>query len=93
MTERTAIIRNANGIHCRPSALILQATKDYTGSLEITSDHGATDLRSVIGLIGLGLTQGLEVTIHVDGPDETAMADSLYELFERRFDFPPKSSR
>ncbi len=50
----------------------------------------ATDLRSVIGLIGLGLTQGLEVTIHVDGPDETAMADSLYELFERRFDFPPK---
>lgn len=91
MTERKATVQNAHGIHCRPSALILQHTKDYAGTILVSSCNGDADLKSVIALIGLGLTMSTPVTIQVEGPDEERMADELVELFERRFDFPPTS--
>lgn len=87
MVERHATIRNAHGIHCRPSALILRHVQSYGGVIHVKGDCGDTDLRSVISLLGLGLSEGQHVEIAVTGPDEEHMADELVELFEREFDF------
>jgi len=90
MMEASAIIQNAHGIHCRPSALIIKETAYYDGEIEVGAESGKTNLKSVIGLIGLGLEQGTQITIHVSGPDEAMFCQRLVELFERHFDFPQK---
>jgi phosphocarrier protein len=87
MVERHATVRNTHGIHCRPSALILRQVQTYAGRIHVQGDSGETDLRSVIGLLGLGLCEGHCVDIQVTGPDEERLADELLELFEREFDF------
>jgi phosphotransferase system HPr (HPr) family protein len=91
MVERTAIIRNSHGIHCRPSALIVKEVADYDGALEVVAPSGSADLRSMIGLIGLGLAPNTEITLRVSGVDEAAMCDRLVELFECHFDFPERT--
>ena len=89
MIERTATIHNSHGIHCRPSAVIVQAANQYSGRIQILAESGQTDLRSLLALVSLGLEAGDNVRIRVSGPDEERLCDRLVELFERRFDFPP----
>ncbi len=89
MTERTATVRNAYGIHVRPSSVIVKAAKEYAGTVEVTSQKGVTvDIKNILSLISLGLTCGQTLTIRVDGPDEAAVAGKMAELFETHFDFP-----
>ena len=90
MKECTSIVQNAQGIHCRPSAVIIKEVQEYPGQICVTA-HGQTcDLHSVIGLLALGLQKDSEVHIQVTGPDEEAVCRRLAELFATQFDFPPR---
>lgn len=90
MTRLTATVRNENGIHCRPSAVIIKEASTLRSRLRITADAGEADLRSITDLLALGLALGDRVEITTEGPDELLAAARLQELFERRFDFPPR---
>jgi phosphocarrier protein HPr len=89
MIERSATVRNSAGIHCRPSALIVTAAIAYPGKIQVTCDEGDVDLRSLLALVSLGLSEGTPVRIRVWGPDEETVCQKMVELFERHFDFPP----
>ncbi len=89
MIERTAIIRNDAGIHCRPAALIIKAASQFVGEMTVFSDAGQVDLHSMLALVSLGLDSGTQVRIRVSGPDEEAFCARLVGLFENRFDFEP----
>ena len=80
------------GIHCRPSTLIVERMRGYEGDLCVRRDGQESDLRSVLGLMALGLTEGERVEIRVAGRDEERTCEALVALFERRFDFPPRQS-
>lgn len=41
-----------------------------------------------MALIGLGLEEGTEIVVRVEGPDEEDQCRRLVELFETHFDFP-----
>lgn len=88
MVETTAVIKNSAGIHCRPTAVITQeATK--TGSvISVICPAGRCELGSALDLMMLGLEQGTQITLQVDGPDEEAVVAQFKELFETEFDFP-----
>ena len=89
MVEVTATICNEMGIHCRPSAIIVKATRGYRGKIELAAPNGSCDPRSILDLISLGLTKDTRVTLRVSGRSEKKFALELVHLFERRFDFPP----
>ncbi len=88
MVEIKVIIQNEAGIHCRPTALIMQKASTYDGIVTVVSPHGICKLDSALELMILGLEQGTEITLQVDGPDEAASAKNFKRLFETHFDFP-----
>lgn len=89
MFEVTATVRNAMGIHCRPSAVIAREARDCACDLEVIAPTGRCDPRSILDLIALGLAEGTPVTLRVSGHGEEAVAAKFVELFERHFDFEP----
>lgn len=89
MQTREAIVANAQGIHCRPSALIVKEFLGYPGKIRIANGSGSCDVSSVMQLLSLEMHQGSRVKIEVEGENEVAVADRLVELFETHFDFPP----
>ena len=89
MQIRQAIIANSQGIHCRPSALIVKEFQGYAGKIRITNGNGSCDVSSVMQLLSLEMHQGSKVKIEVMGGNESATADRLVELFQTHFDFPP----
>jgi phosphocarrier protein HPr len=86
--QTTAQIQNKDGIHCRPSTMIIKAMIDYEGTVLIRGERGKVSLKSVIGLMTLALLPGDKITITVDGPNEKETAAKVVELFETHFDFP-----
>ena len=90
MIEKAAVIQNRHGIHCRPSALIIKSLGDYDGTVEICSETGTVDCRSIMGLLTLGLEYKACITLRVSGPDEEETCERLAVLFETEFDFPPR---
>lgn len=91
MIEKTAIIRNGQGIHCRPSARIVTEASRYTGKITVYSEAGEADLRSLLSLVSLGLQENSSIRIRVEGDDEAAVCARFVALFETHFDFPPLS--
>ena len=89
MQIRQAIILNSQGIHCRPSALIVKEFMGYAGTIRISNASGACDVSSMMQLLSLEMHQGGKVKIEVMGENEVAAADRLVELFQTHFDFPP----
>lgn len=89
MEKRNAIIANEQGIHCRPSAVIVKEFMGYPGRILLRNRNGACDVSSVMQLLSLELRQGSHVTIEVEGENEAKVADRLLELLETHFDFPP----
>jgi phosphocarrier protein len=83
-----ATVQNEAGIHCRPTAKIIQAAATYPGTITVTGERGSTTLKSALEMMMLGLGQGAEVTIQVDGPDQNEILRKFTDLFEFHFDFP-----
>ena len=92
MIEKTATIRNEQGIHCRPSAKIVTEAMRHTCEIKVISAEGDADLRSLLSLVSLGLQAGTTVRIRVTGANEQAVCDRFVELLETHFDFPPQAS-
>lgn len=92
MIERSATIRNGQGIHCRPSAKIVTEASHHSATIRVLSETGEADLKSLLALVSLGLQEGAVVRIQVIGGDEAAICDRIVELFETQFDFPPLST-
>jgi phosphocarrier protein len=91
MTKVTARIRNEAGIHCRPSAAIVKEAMLYAGTILVSSSSGTCDVKSIMGLLALGLGPDEEITIEVSGAAEKEFAAKLKRLFETHFDFPPRA--
>lgn len=91
MVTKRAVVQNRAGIHIRPSGVIMQALQGYPGEVRLSTETAETKLDSVMSLIALGLFPGDWVEVSVSGPDEVEVCDRLVALFEKHFDFPPKS--
>lgn len=90
MVTKKAIIKNQAGIHVRPSGAIFQEIDGHKSVITLTKDGEELELSSVMSLLALGLCEGDEVGISVDGSDEVDLADKLVSLFEKVYDFPPR---
>ncbi|MCC5850612.1 MAG: HPr family phosphocarrier protein [Verrucomicrobia bacterium] len=83
-----AKILNEAGIHCRPSAHIIKEVKNYSGEMCVRYDGEESDLKSMLSLMMLALTEGAEVDIEVTGPDEETQLEKVIGLLETEYDFP-----
>ena len=89
MLEKKIVIRNAAGIHCRPSSVIISEKEKFSGvSFRVTGENGTTDLSGILELLALGLQCGDEVTLQVSGGNEAEALETMSALFEKEFDFP-----
>lgn len=91
MITKTAMVKNNMGIHVRPTGVIIDAMHDSPAEIRVTAKGIESNLRDHISILAMGLCKGDTVEITVSGENEEATADQIVELFEREFDFPPRT--
>jgi phosphocarrier protein len=86
MTERFVTVINRAGIHARPSALLVQTTKNFTSNIYIEKNSDRINAKSIMGIITLGAAYGTELKVITEGEDEEVAADAVVRLFESKFE-------
>ncbi len=77
MKEFTYVITDKEGIHARPAGELVKLAKSYASSVAVIKEGKKADAKKVFGLMGLGVKQGMEITVQVEGEDEDIAAAAL----------------
>lgn len=82
------IVENKMGIHARPAAMIVRIANTYSGEVWVEKDEERVNGKSIMGLMMLAAGKGSKLTIHTEGPLDSAnnMLEQLTDLFKRRFE-------
>lgn len=83
MIQKTVKIENELGLHARPAALFVRACSKYKSEIYLKKNDFQINAKSIMGIMAMGISEGDEVDIIVDGADEErAMADIVKVLEE-----------
>jgi len=82
MAERKVTVQNKTGLHARPAALFVQKANQFKSDIHIVKDTKDVSAKSIMGVMSLGVGQGIEILIKADGDDAQQAVDALAELVE-----------
>ncbi len=71
------------GIHARPSTLLVQTASKFNSDINLEYKGKSVNLKSIMGVMSLGVGQGAEVTITVDGQDEAEAMEGIVETLKK----------
>jgi len=77
MKELTVTIKTKTGLHARPAALLVNAVARGKSKVTIEKNGQEANLKSILGLLSLGVEKNDQVTIRVDGKDEDELIAAL----------------
>ncbi len=78
-------INNNVGLHARPATFFIQKANSYKCSIWVEKDDRKVNAKSLLGVLSLGIVQGMSVTLIADGTDEQAALDGLCALVASGF--------
>ncbi len=67
------------GIHARPATLLVQTASKFSSDINLEYQGKAVNLKSIMGVMSLGVGQGADVTITVEGDDEAEAMAAIEE--------------
>ena len=85
MIEKEIQIRNKLGLHARAAVKFVNLANRYSASVKVIKDDTEIDGKSILGILTLAATQGSDIGLVIDGPDEEAAWEALSELIDNRF--------
>ena len=77
----TAVLRNPLGLHARPAAVVARMLAAYDAKVRVNGANAA----SVLELMKLGATKGVELRIETEGPQAAQARDALVAAVEGGF--------
>ena len=80
MEKREFHVIAETGIHARPATLLVQTASKYSSDINLEYKGKSVNLKSIMGVMSLGVGQGADVVISADGSDE---ADALAGIEEK----------
>ena len=92
MAERRVTVGSSVGLHARPANLFCTAAGKQPAKVTISAsgDRGPVDARSILSVLGLGVTSGEEVVLtSTDDADGAASLDALADLLAQDLDAAP----
>ncbi len=84
MIRKEFVIAHPSGLHARPATLIVKIANRFDCELRITHEGETVDLKSIMGVLSLGVDKGALVVIEAEGEDELrameAISDHITEM-------------
>jgi phosphocarrier protein HPr len=70
MVKNQITISNPTGLHTRPGKRVVAEAKKFESNITVTNGEKEANLKSLIKLLKLGISQNHQIEIICDGPDE-----------------------
>jgi len=85
MYMKEVVVQNQVGLHARPATFFIQKANEYKSSIWVEKDNRRVNAKSLLGVLSLGITKGLSITIIAEGSDEEEAVSVLTDLISSNF--------
>ena len=88
MIRQNITIINKLGLHARAASKLVNCAGQFESDVFITRSGNRVNAKSIMGVMMLAASKGVELELEVDGNDEQACQQALVELINDRFGEP-----
>lgn len=87
MLETTVKIINPLGLHARAAAQLVRLAGKFKSRIKLTRVDNAVmaDAKSILSVLTLAAARGTELTLNVEGADETEALTAIEEIIKNGF--------
>lgn len=82
MAEKTFTVTAETGIHARPATLLVQTASKYDADVNLEYNGKTVNLKSIMGVMSLGIPQGSQIKIEASGADEAEAIAGIEETLK-----------
>jgi len=78
-------IRNPSGLHARPAAMFVRTAGAHRATIRVRNlsrGDKEADAKSLLGVLGLGVSRGHRIQVSADGEGEDAAIEALQTAIE-----------
>ncbi|KIL47517.1 phosphocarrier protein HPr [Jeotgalibacillus campisalis] len=79
MAQKQFTVTAETGIHARPATLLVQTASKFDSDVQLEYKGKKVNLKSIMGVMSLGVGKNAEITIYAEGSDEQEALTSLEE--------------
>ena len=83
MEKREFKVIAGTGIHARPAPLLVQAASKFSSDINLEYSGKSVNLKSIMGVMSLGVGQGSEISISAEGDDEKEAIDAIADTMKK----------
>ena len=83
MEKKEFHITAETGIHARPATLLVQAASKFGSDINLEYNGKSVNLKSIMGVMSLGVGQGADVTISAEGDYEKEALAAIAETMSK----------
>jgi phosphocarrier protein HPr len=83
MVEKQFKVTAETGIHARPATLLVQTASKFESDIQLEYKGKKVNLKSIMGVMSLGIGQGADITISAEGGDEENALQSLEDVMKK----------
>ena len=83
MEKRDFHVVADTGIHARPATLLVQTASKFNSDVNLEYKGKSVNLKSIMGVMSLGVGQGADVTISAEGADEEDAINAIEETMKK----------
>lgn len=84
----TLTIRNRDGLHARPAALLVRLVNCFDASVTVSDGAASANAKSILGIMALGISHGSRVTFTAQGRDARDVLAAITDLVNSGFQDP-----
>lgn len=83
MEQKSYVIIDETGIHARPATMLVQTASKFDSDIQLEYNSKKVNLKSIMGVMSLGVGKDAEITIYADGRDEAEAIESITEVLSK----------
>jgi phosphocarrier protein len=83
MKQVTVQIIDEAGLHARPASIISKEAAQHDEEITLTYKEKSINLKSILGVMSLGVPFNAEITLSVEGNDEEKVLEILLSQFKK----------
>jgi phosphocarrier protein HPr len=81
--ERILKITSESGLHARPATVLVQAATKFQCEIKLEYNGKSVNLKSIMGVLSLGVPEGADIIVMAEGPDEYAALKAIEEAIQK----------
>ncbi|MBM7647316.1 phosphocarrier protein [Bacillus ectoiniformans] len=83
MAQQSFKVTAETGIHARPATLLVQTASKFSSDINLEYKEKKVNLKSIMGVMSLGIGQGADITITAEGSDESEAIAELKDVLTK----------